>query len=114
MRAGDEEVGTEVDDRVILDAETVHAVDAQQRPVRLVAPVVEIGERGGDLGDRQLDSRARVDPGHGDHPRARRDGVGEPADDLVDRRRGRLVVQLHPVDVAPVRSARSRSASWVA
>ena len=79
----------------------MHAVDAEQRPVDLVAAAVELGQRVGDPPDRQLDPGRGVDPGQRDHARARRDGRAQHLDDRVLGRGGRVVVELNLTERGP-------------
>ena len=58
MAAGDEEVAAEVGDGFLLDAEAVHAVDAQEHASALGALLVHVGER---VGHRRMGSFTPVD-----------------------------------------------------
>ena len=115
VAAGDEEVAAELVGPAVLDAEPVHAVDAQQRPVGLGAPGVELGQRVGDRPRSAASARARVHPRDGDDARLRRAPRAQARDDLVDGRRWPGRRRAGPCGRSrPVRSARSRSASCVA
>ena len=83
VAAGDEEVAAEIPDGLRLDAEAVHAVDAQEHAIGLGALLVHVGERVGHPADRQLHARRRMHPGDGDRARARADALDQVADDLV-------------------------------
>ena len=87
VAAGDEEVAAEIGDGLLLDAEAVHAVDAQEHAIGLGALLVHVGERVGHAADRQLHARRRVHPGARATARVRGPiALDQVADDLVGGR----------------------------
>ncbi len=102
MAAGDEDVGAEILGRGVLVAEPVDAVDGEQDPLLLVAAVVRLGDHVGDVAHRQLHARPGVDPRDREAARLRGEPVAHGRDDLVDRRLGRVVVELQPPHLGAV------------
>ena len=73
MGAGDEEIRAQRGRVDVLDAKTVHAVDDQDGPLRRRPTGVDGANRRGHLGDRQLETGRRVDPGQPDRTGGGRD-----------------------------------------
>ena len=101
VRARDEEIGAELGDGDILDAEPVDSVDRQQGlPLGRLAAVVR-ADRLGDRGDRHFDAGARMDPGDRQQPRVVAQVAADIADDLVDADLGRVGVERRLADLGP-------------
>ncbi len=97
VAAGDEHVHRLDPDRLVLDAEGVHAVDREQHAV---APVG--AHRGGDLRERELDAGARVHPREREHAGAAGDAGPDGLRDRAGGGLGGVVVELDAPERQPV------------
>src|SRR5204863_3668830 len=86
VAAGDEEVAAEIGHRLLLDAETVHAVDAEEHAIGFGALLIDVRDRVGHPTDRQLDARRRMHPGARDRTRAGANPLHQIADNLFGGR----------------------------